>query len=139
MTGLAFLAGGYRALAATLLVLAVAVRLAVPAGYMLAEDTSGHIQIELCTEHGTVSRTLDLATGEYVDPAGKQPADDGQNGPEHCVFSAGAQMAAPLNTAPGLPQMQVIRAVSIHNPVSLETARRLAAPPPFPTGPPLTL
>lgn len=139
MRGTGFLSGGLRALAGMLLVLAVAVRVAVPAGYMLAEDTSGQIQIELCTEHGVVSRTLDLATGNYVEPGGDNPADDAQKTLKSCVFAAGAQIAMPAANLPDLQQLRVIREAGLHHPVAFELASRLAAPPPYPTGPPARL
>lgn len=139
MRGMGFLLGGLRALAGMLLVLAVAVRVAVPAGYMLAEDASGQIRIELCTEQGVVSRTLDLATGNYVEPGEDNPADDGQNGPKACVFAAGAQIAVPAPDMPDLQQLRVIREAGLHHPAAFELASRLAAPPPYPTGPPVFL
>ncbi|PKP83261.1 MAG: hypothetical protein CVT79_00105 [Alphaproteobacteria bacterium HGW-Alphaproteobacteria-18] len=139
MRGLGFLSDGLRALAAALLVLAVAVRVVVPAGYMLAEDTSGQMQIALCTEHGVVSRTIDLATGNYVEPGGDIPADDGQKAAEGCVFAAGTQIAAPVNDAPDLQQLRVIREAGLHHPVAFELSSRLSASLPYPTGPPSTL
>ena len=136
---LGFLSGGLRALAAALLVLAVAVRVVVPAGYMVGEDTAGQMQIELCTEHGVVSRTIDLATGDYVEPDGDAPAEGDQKAADGCVFAAGVQIAVPLNDAPDLQQVRVIREAGLHHPVAFEIARRLAAPLPYPTGPPATL
>lgn len=135
---LGFLSGGLRALAAALLVLAVAVRVVVPAGYMVGEDTSGQMQIELCTEHGVVSRTIDLATGEYVEPGGDIPAEDGQKAADGCVFAAGTQTSAPLNDAPDLAQVRVIREAGLHHPVAFEMASRLDGARPYPTGPPVT-
>ncbi|ABI78771.1 hypothetical protein HNE_1267 [Hyphomonas neptunium ATCC 15444] len=134
-----FLSGGLRALAAALLVLAVAVRVVVPAGYMVGEDTSGQMQIELCTEHGVVSRTIDLATGEYVEPGGDVPAEGDQKAADGCVFAAGVQIAVPLNDAPDLAQLRVIGEAGLHHPVAFEIARRLAAPLLYPTGPPASL
>lgn len=139
MRGMGLLTDGLRALAAALLVLAVAVRVAVPAGYMLGEDTSGQIQIELCTEHGVVSRTIDLETGEYVEPGGDTPAEDGQGAPDGCVFAAGAQIAAPVSQTPDLQQLKVIREAGLHHPVAFEISGRLEAARPYPTGPPATL
>jgi|GEM_PF-1453748 len=136
MRGMGFLSGGLRALAGMLLVLAVAVRVAVPAGYMLAEDASGQIRIELCTEQGVVSRTLDLSTGNYVEAAEETPSGDAQKMLKGCVFAAGAQSAVPTPDMPDLQQLRVIREAGLHHPVAFELASRLAAPPPYPTGPP---
>lgn len=139
MRGMGFLSDGLRALAAALLVLAVAVRVVVPAGYMVAENSAGYMQIELCTEHGVISRTMDLATGEYVEPGGDIPADDGQKAADGCVFAAGTQIAAPVNDAPGLQQLRVIREAGLHHPVAFEIASRLDVARPYPTGPPAIL
>ena len=137
MRGTGFLSGGLRALAGMLLVLAVAMRVVVPSGYMLAEGSAGQIQIELCTEHGVVSRTLDLATGNYVEPGGETPPDDAQETLKSCVFAAGAQIAVPAADVPGVQQVRVIREAGLHHPAAFELARALAAPPPYPTGPPV--
>lgn len=139
MRGMGFLTNGLQALAAALLVLAVAVRVVVPVGYMLGEDTSGQIQIELCTEHGVVSRTIDLETGEYVEPGRDIPAEDGQGAPDGCVFAAGAQIAVPAGQAPDLQHLRVIREAGLHHPVAFEISGRLEAARPYPTGPPATL
>lgn len=137
MRGAGFLSGGLRALAGMLLVLAVAMRLVVPTGYMLAEGSAGQIQIELCTEHGVVSRTLDLATGEYVAPGGGMPDDGAQGTLKDCVFAAGAQIAVPAAEVPDVQLLRVIREAGLHHPAAFELARDLAAPPPYPTGPPV--
>ncbi|MFN7056681.1 DUF2946 family protein [Hyphomonas sp.] len=127
-----------RVLALVLVALAVTMRLAVPAGYMVTSDTSGRIQIELCTEQGMVTRTLDLATGEYIE--GDEGQGDSQTADHSpCAFAAGTQLAAPPEDLPQPAERRIIRAASIHHPASLQTARRLAAPPPYPTGPPVIL
>lgn len=127
-----------RLLALALIALAVTMRLAVPAGYMVTADESGRIQIEICTEQGTISRTLDLATGAYIDDTGHP---DGGDSVDHspCAFATGTQFAAPPEALPAPAERRIIKSASIHHPRSLETARRLAAPPPYPTGPPAQL
>jgi hypothetical protein len=127
-----------RTLALLLVALAVTMRIAVPAGYMVTADTSGQIRIELCTEQGMISRTLDLATGQYIDEPGA-PMDGDTSDHSPCVFAAGTQLATPADPVPAPFERRIIRQASIHHPASLETARRLAAPPPYPTGPPATL
>ncbi|MFN7057010.1 hypothetical protein [Hyphomonas sp.] len=127
-----------RALAMLLVALAVTMRLAVPDGYMITSDTSGRIQIELCTEQGMISRTLDLATGQYVDETGApMDGDTAEHSP--CVFAAGTPLAIPADPVPAPFERRIIRTASVHHPASLDQARCLAAPPPYPTGPPATL
>jgi hypothetical protein len=129
---------------AVLALLAVLVRAMIPAGYMVGPSRTGDgtTVIMLCTEQGYVASRVDLATGTVLTgaetPSGKPDApakSPGDHAP--CVFAAAATLASPE------------AAVAIQLPVQVETAtwantavvtpgRGLAAPPPWPTGPPAT-
>lgn len=86
---------------------AFALRLAVPAGFMLAPDASNHLVVTLCSATGPQTALMDLKTGE-ISPA-KPASDHHQNKDKAdppCAFAglaiaaltpAEAQIAAPLS------------------------------------------
>ncbi len=118
---------------------ALSVRIIVPAGYMVGRDDANHVVIEMCTSHGTELRVLDLATGQYGDPARPADTPNPENELTPCVFAAGVTFTAPA-APPAEPVLPVIiRTASVQPPASSMQARALAAPPPPQTGPPTLL
>ena len=122
--------------------LAMVVRALVPAGYMFAPSQDHRfITVTLCSGHGSGEAVIDLTTGAVVDAdeAQKHKAPSNQqNSDGPCVFAAAAALSAPEQPA-SLPV--VFRLASVELPRAIEAApgRGLAAPPPWSTGPPLTV
>lgn len=125
--------------------LAVMVRALIPVGYMVTPaDLAGSTSvIMLCTAQGYVPRSVDLSTGKLVsasrsseshrDAPAQKPADHSP-----CVFAAASPIPAP-ESSPAIhlptPAVSPTRADTS----ALAPGRDLAAPPPWPTGPPATL
>lgn len=119
-------------------VCAIAVRVMIPAGYMVAptQGQGGLPAIVICTAQG--AKTVSVDASGVVQPGQKpsKPAD-GQAGADHgCVF-AGALTPLPV------PSLQIARieAFAVRSPIDPPSAHQrpglgLAAPPPFKTGPP---
>lgn len=106
--------------------LAVCLRAAIPAGYMVAQDHGP--QLVICTGHAA-------APG---DPGGK-PASDPHKGDTVCVFAA-AHLAAPAPDGPAvLPWTTAVAEVAPFRRPDPTPGRGLAAPPPPATGPPIHL
>lgn len=130
-------AGG---LLVVLLLVALAIRALVPAGYMPVRSADGLV-ISLCNGQGTVPLVVDVAaTGDIrIMPA---DGDDGHRGTPHdsdglCIFSAltapALQVAAPpIAAAVGL----VLRAAAPIRPAALLLAQASFVRPPL-RGPPL--
>lgn len=120
-----------RGIALTLLALALAVRLLVPAGWMPAQGQG--FAITLCTGAGAVEAWVD-ADGKL----GKRPAAPDSGNGKHCAF---AGLGAPLPGPMAEPAAPFAPAVTISPPPALTAAvgRGLAAPPPPATGPPATI
>jgi hypothetical protein len=138
------LKGVSRTLAAFAL-LAVMVRALIPVGYMVTPaDLAGSTSvIMLCTAQGYVARSVDLSTGKLVstskssdshrDAPAQKPADHSP-----CVFAAASAIPAPESSpAIQLPTPAVSQTWADTS--ALAPGRGLAAPPPWPTGPPATL
>lgn len=121
--------------------LAFAVRALVPAGYMFAPAQDGRfLTVTLCSGHGAVETLLDLSTGQLVDPD-DVPDNTPENPPSAdapCVFATVAALAAPEQPAT-LPFVFHIAAVELSHAFGSVPGQGLAAPPPWSTGPPLTL
>jgi hypothetical protein len=121
--------------------MAVALRVFVPQGYMVAPNAqSSTFPIVLCTGQGAQTVNVDEA-GRIVSSPGKAPADHrgGQKSDHPCAFSGfGAAFTA---AAPMLVAMADWRWVARALAVEPQTTpgRGLAAPPPPPTGPPLLI
>lgn len=129
---------------AVLALLAVMVRAMIPAGYMVAPSRTSDATavIMLCTGQGYVATRVDLATGKVLagsetpprkhDTPTKAPGDHAP-----CVFAAAAPLASPEATVGVLVPAQVETAPWANTAV-VTPGRGLAAPPPWPTGPPAT-
>jgi hypothetical protein len=112
----------------TLAMLAVAVKVLVPAGFMTPAPTQhAAFPLVLCTGHGAV----------VVDAAGKDqhPAKPAHDGP--CVFSGhGAALAASASPAVGAAVAIAYAALADAPVRDLAPGRGLVAPPLPPRGPP---
>jgi hypothetical protein len=108
---------------------AFALRLAVPAGFMLAPDASNHLVVTLCSATGPQTALMDLKTGEIspAKPVGDHQKKDKTDPP--CAF-AGLAVAAltPAETQIAAPLQQ--SAAIAATPAQMRPAL-------VPTGPPL--
>ena len=106
-----------------LAVLALALQVVVPPGYMVGGAADGPARIVICTGHGPVDAAVDLG-------GSKAPAR-GKTSPMPCVF---AGHAAPASLAPLTPSITVpwTRTLSTDVPLvgHVFVGRGLAAPPP---------
>ena len=111
--------------------LAVLLRAAVPAGYMVAQDHGPHLVI--CSGHASTA----AETGGKSSPDPHKP--DPHKPDQPCAF-AGTHVAlqAPVLPAP-VPRTQLPTGTVILGRASLVPGRGLAAPPPPSTGPPARL
>lgn len=130
--------------ALALTVIALAMRVVIPGGFMVAaQDSSrGLPQMVICTGQGAMAVALD-AEGHLVKsslkPASK-PSPSGKDRPDHpCAFSATSAVADTASPSLSLAPVRFSQPV----PQSLASAQRpglgLAAPPPWTTGPPSIL
>jgi len=136
-----------RAFAAMLVLLALALRFAIPAGYMLAGD--GSLALVPCPSstprlaltHGSATGGHSEHAGRPSGRAGHHTAGDerapGATGGNYCPFSA---LAAPA--LPPAPQQLALhdlpdRAASPEPALRAPVTSMLAAPPPLPRGPPV--
>ena len=118
-----------------LAVFALLARIAVPTGWMPAQDDDGIVRITLCTGYGLQQAWIDSeGTLHRGDPAD----GDGSDSQQHCPFTASALPFA-LGNAPPLPIVPLaLEAMPTIPSVATTPGRGLAAPPPPQTGPPLT-
>lgn len=121
-----------------LAMLAIAVKVLIPAGYMLSAQVGpgGSPTMVICTGHGEFVVAVD-ANGKPSAPDPSKPGDGKSKAGDHpCTFaSASVAHAAPAAFAIVAP----IRLAWLPPPPRLTTQRPglgLAAPPPYTTGPP---
>lgn len=120
--------------------IAMAIRAAVPVGFMLSADPDRWIVVTMCSGTGPMQMALNLETGEHRE--GEAPAHEDQGKAVHhapCVFAAAATPAPPASVAIFAPPIQVFAAALPAFPESVAVGRGLAAPPPWATGPPIHL
>ncbi|MFA7261667.1 MAG: hypothetical protein WC068_01485 [Caulobacter sp.] len=127
-----------------LALLAVMVRAMIPAGYMVGPSRTADATavIMLCTGQGYVATRVDLATGKVLDGSETPPRkhdtpakSPGDHAP--CVFAAAAPLASPeVAVAVAVPVQ--VETTAWANTAVVTPGRGLAAPPPWPTGPPAT-
>ena len=113
-----------------LVALALAVRVAVPTGFMPTATDSG-IVVSICTGQGSVLRTISVGSPKHEAPAERTT--------DHCTYASVAGSALHLPTIydlalPVLPQTAWLIGTAIAD----LTVHRLAAPPPPSHGPPLS-
>ncbi|MGE3303054.1 MAG: DUF2946 family protein [Hyphomonadaceae bacterium] len=98
----------WRAAGLLLAVIALALRVAVPAGFMLANDGHHRLTVTLCSSMGPVEAVLDLATGKLVAPDHAPKPGGGEKNKAPCAFAAlnapaagaqGVSIAAPHGAA----------------------------------------
>lgn len=129
---------GFTQVFAVLAFVAIAMRALVPAGYMVANTGDGRfVSIVLCSGHEAV---LDLDSGEIVDHS-QAPANQNESGKNFdtpCVFAAAAHLSVP-EASPAVSAPLSVYAEHAHEFLTVAPGRGLAAPPPWATGPPLTV
>ena len=119
-----------RGLVAAAMLLALLMRVAVPAGFMTT-SVDGKLVVQLCTGTGPATMTLDI--GKDAPAPDKHKAADSP-----CAFSGGyagglIDTALPTMLAPAMALLQLVNGAAIAD----LTVHRLAAPPPPAIGPPL--
>lgn len=117
-----------------LAMIAVVQQSAIPRGYMLDRSANGQLAVVLCTSQGSITRWLDLESGELT-----ETPDEGQSGntAQHCAFATAASLAA----LPDLASLVLPLAAQITvppAPVATDTLARQQARPPA-RAPPATL
>jgi hypothetical protein len=113
-----------------ILCLALAMRLAIPAGFMPDSSHSGY-HITLCTGEGMVSAWVDAAGKIHHDKQGPQKSGD-----QKCAF---AGLAGALDVPAAIARLEPITGqefVAPARPEHVAIGQGLAAPPPPATGPP---
>ena len=129
------------AIALVLACMAIALRVFVPHGYMVATTApSGTIPIVLCTSQGAQTVIIDEA-GQVVSPQPHAPIDQpgDQRGDSPCAFSGfGGAFAAQVPMLFATAHWTWIRQSIVVEPQTTP-GRGLAAPPPPATGPPLQI
>ncbi|WP_374572956.1 hypothetical protein [Phenylobacterium sp.] len=122
--------------AVALAMLAVAVRVLVPAGYM--PGRAGEAAIVLCTGQGLQTVYLEKdAKGGPVAPADSHSGKGDTHHP--CAFASAAHIFSPHDLAPVVPSVWTADAPDLRVPAVVAPGRGLAAPPPPATGPPLSI
>jgi hypothetical protein len=125
----------------TLAALALALRVLIPAGFMVAPmgTSSGLSPIVLCSGQGPITKLI-TADGRVVDRPTHDPHDDGKS--HHgapCAFAG--ITAGPLPSAVQTPVAYAAGHQDAHQPLppGLRPGLGLCAPPPPATGPPSRL
>lgn len=125
-------------LGALLTVCAIAVRILIPAGYMVAptDGEGGLPGIVICTAQGAKTVPVD-AVGVVQDTRkAPQPADGDAGADQGCLF-AGAVTPLPVPSLQAIRTDAFVAVAQIDLPVAHQRpGLGLAAPPPFKTGPP---
>ena len=121
-----------------LAMLAVALKVLIPAGYLLSAQAGpgGMPTMVVCTGQGEFVVAVD-ADGKPIQPGQSKPGDSKSKGGDHpCTFAAAS--AGHVAPAP-FAILEPVRFVWLSSPPRLTTQRPglgLAAPPPYTTGPP---
>lgn len=114
---------------------ALALRLAVPTGFMLAADDHNRLTVVICSGQGAQTATLDLATGKL---SPDQAPEEGRNAAADAPCAVAAIVVAAI--APGdvtvaAPFARTI-GISPLPPHAVRPGRTAAGPPLPPRGPP---
>ena len=123
---------GLRRAGLWLALIALAIKVAVPAGFMVGTDAHNQLAITLCSGHGSAEATLDLTTGQIIEHGleDKTPKiDDKSKHSQICPFASAAGMA----TAPSLASLAAPFTVAL----DVDTRPLWLRPQLSPTGPPL--
>lgn len=116
-----------RPLFAALVLLALAIRVAVPTGFMPTATERG-VVVSICTGEGVLSHVIDLGD---QDSGAKQ-----QGGQSHCLFASAFGGALLPDLAGEARQLWMPALVSLGTAIAHLTIHRLAAPPPPSQAPP---
>ena len=121
--------------------LALVLKVAVPAGFMLGPDSHNQIAITLCSGHGSAQAVLDLTTGQIIEHGleDKTPRTDNDKSKHSqvCPFAAGAGVVAtPSVISLAAPFAIYVRADS--RPIRLRPQLTPTGPPLPARGPPLS-
>ncbi|MFY0637197.1 DUF2946 family protein [Maricaulis maris] len=117
-----------------LAMIAVLQQSAIPRGYMLDRGNDGQLAVVLCTAQGSITRWLDLESGDLTETPG---ADASGNTAQHCAFGAAVALAA-LPQTTSLPP-RITRPDSAAGPYLAQKAPARAHALPPVRGPPATL
>ncbi|HVY03524.1 MAG TPA: DUF2946 family protein [Caulobacterales bacterium] len=75
--------------------LALLLKVAAPAGFMLAPDSHDRLTMTICTGHGPVLKIIDLTSGKSADrPDPARPDKQNDKNGDLCPFAAAAAVAA---------------------------------------------
>ncbi len=143
MRGLRHHRTGFAQALAAFALLAMVVRALVPAGYMFTPSQDQRfITVTLCSGHGPAELVMDLTTGVVVDPGSTNqndaPSKSAPGADAPCVFAVAAALSAPEQPA-SLPFVFRLASAALPRAIAVAPGRGLAAPPPWSTGPPLTV
>jgi len=127
--------GLFARVALAMAVMAVALRVLVPAGYM--PGGPGESAIVLCTAQGLQSVVVDHAARGPSNPADDRSGEPKTDHP--CAFAGLAQAFAPTSPAAFTPAGWTVAAAPQARAPDAAPGRGLAAPPPPATGPPLEI
>lgn len=117
----------------TLALMALVMRVLMPAGFMMGEGRTGAYTIVICSPEGSHTETIDLPAGGKKDTGRTEKHD------APCVFAGHGLADAPAQLMLPAPDL-LVRAVPVAATVrDVAPGRGLAAPPPPPTGPPALL
>jgi hypothetical protein len=120
--------------------IAMAIRAAVPVGFMLTAEQGRWVTVTICSGSGPMQMALNLDTGEHRDGGEPSPDDQGQ-GVDHapCVFASAATAAPPPLFEAIVPQSGFATLTAPAFPSQVSVGQGLAAPPPWATGPPIAV
>jgi hypothetical protein len=120
-----------------LALIAIAIRAAVPVGFMLTPDKDRWVVVTLCSGSGPMQMALNLDTGEQR-RGGEQPAEEDPQPSPHapCVFTVSAGVTPPVEVAVARGPVGAFMPIGPTFPVTVAIGQGLAAPPPWSTGPP---
>jgi len=108
----------------------------LPPGYMLAPAQDGALTVTLCSLSGPVEITVDPATGA---PPRERPAQPDHALAAPCAFAVAAPLGVSVE-APSLASPSASVAVDVEAPpLEVAALASMAAPPPWATGPPLSI
>jgi hypothetical protein len=120
---------GWRAAGFCLALLALVLKVSLPAGFMLAADEHQRIAVTLCSGQGPVEALLDLSTGEIVEHGSGHGDNSKANHDQPCAFAV-ATISAVAPTEPAI-------AAPAFASIAFKRAALHERPQLTPTGPPL--
>jgi hypothetical protein len=120
-----------------LALIALALRVAVPVGFMLAPDSHNRLTVTLCSGHGPVTAQLDLTTGEISTDHKPVPSpSDKGKADAPCTFAAMSVAIAGPPPAIGIPAPRALSVSSSRAPLVERPSLQPVGPPLPARGPP---